>query len=235
MELRQLTTEHERQIFARCLEEARATRGNRFREPPHSRLGSAHLAFGTLYALFENEGEPAERMMSGFRVHDLATLPQSFPKPDVSHIPLRSILEWGELWSLSRGAGRIARVAVGAVVGLRQARAVVIYAIAKPIDITKDYEPLGFVKVGKPILWPYAETVDKGEIWVQGMVNEGEGLGQWVRSGYEMLFGASERRCTVRFENPFPQRSQPSPVVLRSEGDISMGSAGISNGHGAPA
>ena len=30
MELRQLTTDHERQIFAKCLTEARATRGIRF-------------------------------------------------------------------------------------------------------------------------------------------------------------------------------------------------------------
>src|SRR5216683_1261814 len=126
MELRQLTTEYEREAFSRCVEEARATRGLRFRETQRSQLGRAHLAFGSLYALFENQGESAEKMIAGFRLHDLATLPQSFPKPDLSHYPARFVLEGGELWSLSRGAGRVARVAAGAIVGIRQARGMVI-------------------------------------------------------------------------------------------------------------
>ena len=53
MELRQLTTEYEREAFSRCVEEARATRGLRFRETMRSQLGRAHLTFGSLYALFE--------------------------------------------------------------------------------------------------------------------------------------------------------------------------------------
>ena len=68
MELRQLTTEYEREAFSRCVEEARATRGLRFRETQRSQLGRAHLAFGSLYALFENQGESAEKMIAGFRL-----------------------------------------------------------------------------------------------------------------------------------------------------------------------
>lgn len=234
MELRQLTTEYEREAFARCVEEARATRGLRFRETQRSQLGRAHLAFGSLYALFENQGESAEKMIAGFRLHDLATLPQSFAKPDLSHYPPRLVLEGGELWSLSRGAGRVARVAAGAIVGIRQARAMVIYAIGKPLDITQSYVELGFVRVGKLIEWPFAETVDKGKIWVQGMVVEGENLEKWVRLGYEAVFQTSENCRAVRFENPFPHEPQPSSAVLRPEGDISGGS-GMSNGHAAPA
>jgi hypothetical protein len=235
MELRQLTTEREREVFSKCVEEARATRGNRFRETARSQLGSAHLAFGTLYALFENEGEPPEKMIAGFRVNDLATLPQSFPKPDLSHLPPQSVLEAGELWSLRHGAGRVACIAIGAVIGLWQARVTLIYGIAKPKDLCTEYERLGFVKVGRPILWPFAETVDKGQIWVQAMTVEGEKLVRYIRSGYEMLFGASENCRAVRFANPFPQQPQSSPVLLRPEGDISAAKTGISNGHGAPA
>jgi hypothetical protein len=235
MELRQLTTEYEREVFSRCVEEARATRGLRFRETQRSQLGRAHLAFGSLYALFENEGAPAEKMIAGFRVHDLATLPQSFAKPDVSHYPPRLVLEGGELWSLSRGAGRVARVAAVAVVGIRQARAMVIYAIGKPLDITQSYADLGFVRVGKLVEWPFAETVDRGKIWVQPMIVEGENLEKWVRSGYEAVFQTSENCRAVRFENPFPQQPQPSTMVLRPEGDIPTGGTGISNGHAAPA
>src|SRR5260370_1893932 len=215
MELRQLTTEYEREAFSRCVEEARATRGLRFRETQRSRLGRAHLACGSLYALFENQGESDEKMIAGFRLHDLATLPQSFPKPDLSHSPARFVLEGGELWSLSRGAGRVARVAAGAIVGIRQARAMVIYAIGKPLDITQSYADLGFVRVGKLIEWPFAETVEKGKIWVQGMVIEGENLENWVRSGYEAVFQTSENCRAVRFENPFRHEPQPSSAVLR--------------------
>ena len=235
MELRQLTTEDEREVFSRCVEEARATRGLRFRETMRSQLGRAHLTFGSIYALFEDEGEPAEKMIAGFRLHDLATLPQSFAKTDLSHYPPRLVLEGGELWSLSRGAGRVARVAAGAIVGIRQARAMVIYAIGRPLDITQSYADLGFIKVGKLIEWPFAETVDKGKIWVQGMVVEGENLEKWVRAGYEALFQISENCRAVRFANPFPQQPQSSPVLLRPDGDISASKTGISDGHGAPA
>ena len=64
-------------------------------------LGGPHMAFSGLYALFEEENGPAERMIAGFRMHDLATLPQSYPKPDRSHLPPEFVLESGELWSLS--------------------------------------------------------------------------------------------------------------------------------------
>src|SRR5579871_1082009 len=107
MELRQLTSDHERLTFAKCLAEARATRGIGFRETSHSALGRAHIQFGNLYALFESEGAPTEQMVGGFITHNLATFPQSYPKPDLSHFPPRYVLEGGELWSLSRGAGRI--------------------------------------------------------------------------------------------------------------------------------
>ena len=126
MELRQLTAENERRIFAKCLEEARATRKSGFRECARSQLGRAHLALGNLYALYECEMDPPERMLAGFILHDLGTLPQSYPKPDVSHLPPHSVLEGGELWSLSPGAGRIARYVGAAVAGLLQAKAILL-------------------------------------------------------------------------------------------------------------
>ena len=230
MELRELTTEHERDIFARCVEEARATRGNRFKETARSQLGRAHLAFATLYALFENESDPAEKMIAGFRIHDLATLPQSFPRPDMSHLPAQFTFEGGELWSLSSGAGGVAMTTVGAMLGIRQARAMLIYGIAKPVDLCARWEGYGYVRIGKPILWPFAETVDHGKIWVQPMIVEGENLERYVRAGYELLFGMSKERRAVRFENPLPMRVRPSAAAIRPEANISTGRPGISNG-----
>ena len=92
MQLRQLTTDDERQIFGKFLMEARATRGLGFRETRYSQLGRLHLTFGNLYAIFEDESDPVERMLGGFIMHDLATFPLSFPRPGVGHLPPRSVI-----------------------------------------------------------------------------------------------------------------------------------------------
>jgi hypothetical protein len=213
MELRQLTTGYEREVFAKCVAEARATRGIGYRDTTRSQLGKVHLAFGGLYALFENDREPVEQMRAGFRLNDLATLPQSYPKPDVSHLPARSVLEGGELWSLSRGAGRVASRAAGAVAGMLQARAVIIHAVVKPMDLTGFYAQLNFVNAGEPVEWPFAETTDGGKLWVQPMIAEGDGLEAWIRLGFELLFQASDSRRVLRFESPISPQSVTQSMV----------------------
>ena len=105
MELRLMKSETERRIFGQRMDEARARHGVGFKETSRSALGRVHMAFGELYALFEKENEPIERAMSGFAMHDLETFPQSYPKPDLTHYPAWSVIECGELWSFSKGAG----------------------------------------------------------------------------------------------------------------------------------
>jgi hypothetical protein len=206
MELRQLITTNEREIFARCLAEARATRGFGFRETGSSRIAQAHLTFADLYAVFENEGEPPDRMKAGFTVHDLATLPQSYPKPDLSHIPPQYVIEGGELWSLSRGVGQVARLICRAVAGIKQARAILIYSILKPADLTPFYRADGYVNACEPVEWPYVESVDGGSILVQPMILEGKNLREYIHSGFECLFQTSSVGRSLHFHNPLPQR-----------------------------
>jgi hypothetical protein len=208
MELRQLTLENERRVFAKCLAEARATRGLGFKETARSQLGSAHLAFGNLYALYEREGDPPERMLAGFILHDLGSLPQSYPKPDVSHFPPRSVLEGGELWSLSPGMGHVARNVGAAVAGLLQAKAILLYSLLKPIDLTTSYAKLGFVNACEPVKWPYVEMLDGSEIWVQPLILEGARLEAYVRAGFEYLFHALGDRRALRFNVAFPARPE---------------------------
>ena len=64
-----------------------------------------HLTFGNLYALFENDGDPAEKIIAGLVMHDLEMFPQTCPKPDLSHLPPRSVIQVSELWSV-RNRGR---------------------------------------------------------------------------------------------------------------------------------
>jgi hypothetical protein len=201
MELRQLITGHERQIFATCLAKARATRGIGFSETSRSVLGQAHIQFGNLYALFEDEGAPAEQMVGGFIAHDLATFPQSYPKPDVSHLPPRYVIEGGELWSLLRGSGRIAHHVAAAVVGLLQAKAVIVYPMIEPVDLTTPHLQLGFVPACERIKWPWADTTDGREIWSQPLILEGERLEQYIGAGFDFLFHANAgARPMLRFD-----------------------------------
>src|SRR5262249_7057268 len=109
MELRLLCGEDERRVFESRMTEARAKHGVGFKEVPRLKLGEIHLRFGELYGLFEEENQPADRMMSGFALHDLESLPQSYPQPDLGRYPAWSVLECGELWSFSKGAGVLAR------------------------------------------------------------------------------------------------------------------------------
>jgi len=221
MELRQLVTDHERQIFAQYLAEARATRGIGFRETSRSVVGKAHIQFGNLYALFEEEGAPAEQMVGGFITHNLATFPQSYPKPDVSHLPPRYVLEGGELWSLSRGTGRIAHHVAAAVAGLLQAKAIIVYPIIDPVDLTTPHLQLGFVYASERVKWPFAETNDGREIWVQPLLLEGEPLERYIGAGFDFLFHANAgERPMLRFDRAIatqgPKR-EPAPQAVKAE------------------
>ena len=226
MELRQLVTDHERQMFAKNLAEARATRGVGFKETSISAMGRAHIQFGNLYALFEDEGAPAERMVGGFITHNLATFPQSVPKPDVSHLPPRYVLEGGELWSLSRGMGRIAHHVAAAVAGLLQAKAIIVYPMIEPDDLTTPHLQLGFVYACERVKWPYLETIDGREIWAQPLILEGAALERYIGAGFDFLFHAhAGQRPMLRFDRTIatqgPRREPATQVVRVEEKDSS--------------
>jgi hypothetical protein len=222
MELRQLTTDHERQIFAKCLAQARVTRGVGFSETSRSTIGKAHVQFGNLYALFEDDGAPPEQMVGGFIAHDLASFPQSYPKPDVTHLPPRYVIEGGELWSLSRGSGRIAHHVAAAVVGLLQAKAVIVYPMIEPADLTTSHLQLGFVPACERIKWPYMEANDGREIWAQPLILQGEALERYIGAGFDFLFHANAgTRPMLRFDRAIatqgPKREAPPQIAKPDE------------------
>ncbi|HEY9159247.1 hypothetical protein [Candidatus Binatus sp.] len=204
MELRQLTTERERRIFSERMEEARAKKGARFRETQRSKIGKIHLEYGLLYGLFEHDDDPPEQMMSGFLMHDLASFPQSYPRPDLSHLPARSVMEGGELWSFAKGAGLLAQHGSIILVGLMQVHAVLVYPTFKPCDQSVPYARANFVNAGDPFVWPYCETTDGGKIWVQPMVLEGEALAELLHAVFARGFATSDSMRRIQFDNPFP-------------------------------
>jgi len=216
MELRQLTTESERKVFGQRMEEARAKRGVGFRETRRSKVGKIHLEHGLLYGLFEHDEDRPEQMMSGFVMHDLASFPQSYPQPNLSHLPARSVLECGELWSFAKGAGLLARRGATILAGLMQIRAFLVYPTLDPWDQSASYAQSNFLKAGDPIVWPYCETNDGGPILVQPMVLEGEPLAKLLHHVFTLGFATSDSLRRVRFENPFPVEPTLSRPAISS-------------------
>lgn len=208
MELRRLTTELERQAFAHNLVQARVTKGAGFSETKRSVIGEVHLAFGRLYALFDDEGDNPDEMIAGFVSHDLASFSQSYPKPDLSHLPPETVFECGELWASAPGAARLVRHAGWIVAGLNAAQALLVYPILKPWNLSWMYK--GFTRVGEPIQWPYAHTLDGGKIYVQAMVLDGEALKGTVAEAAVHGFEAIDGDHRIRFNNPFPACSKPA-------------------------
>jgi hypothetical protein len=201
MELRLISTEHERAIFTRRVEQVRARNGIGFREGPRSRLARIHLTFGNLYALFENDGDAAERMVAGLVMHDLEMFPQTCPKPDLSHLAPRSVIEVSELWSCAVGAGALARAGAAILAGLLDARAILAYLGVKPFDGTAFYRAAGFVNVGEPVEYPYLETLKGEKISAQPMILAGEALEKLTRVFSQLIVEHSPDCEILRFRN----------------------------------
>src|SRR5882762_492953 len=200
MELRLLQAEADRRTFARRLSEVRIMRGAGFSETRRSVIGEVHLAFGNLYGLYD-ETELIPEMIGGFAMHDLAMFSQSYPKPDLTHLPPDKVFECGELWAMAAGAGRLLRHAGAIIAGMFETHALLVYPIFRPWNLSGGYK--SFARAGEPIEWPYARTLDNQKIYVQPMVLEGEALSAWITEaeqyGFEILEGGSR----LRFQTPF--------------------------------
>jgi hypothetical protein len=199
MELRLLTTDIERRTFARRLSEVRMMRGAGFSETQRSLIGEVHLTFGNLYGLYD-ETELMPEMIGGFAIHNLAMFSQSYAKPDLTHLPPESVIEGGELWTTTAGAGPILRNAGVILGGVLKAKALLVYPIFRPWNLSGGFKY--YQRVGEPIEWPYAQTLDGREIYVQAMVLEGVALAAALADvgqyGFEMLDGGKR----LRFNTP---------------------------------
>jgi hypothetical protein len=202
MELRLLTTEREREMFAQRLAEARMKNGASFRDVERTRVHNrVRLEASNVYALFETQSDPAERMVAGGAIHDLEAFPQSCRQPDLSHLPRRSVLECSDHWSLSRGAGMHSWRAIAAQVVHRNPAAVLLYLAAGSSDHTGFYSAMGLVKVGVPVEHPYLEGPDDGKLWVQPMILAGDALARLTASVRMQKIEALDDYRILRFGN----------------------------------
>jgi hypothetical protein len=200
MEMRLLTTEGERSVFARRLADARASHGASYRDAGATHAANmARLNAADIYGLFETVHDPAERMTAGVALHDLEAFPQSCHEPDLSHLAPRSVLECSDHWSLTRGAGMHAWRGIAVQVVRRDPRAVLVYlAVGSHGGF---YTAMGFVNAGAPVEYPYLECPGQGLPWVQPMVLEGEALAKLTSNVHRLKIETPDNYLTIRFDN----------------------------------
>ena len=180
---------------------ARASKGLGFVETSQSVLGEIHLNYGEVCALFDETGPEPDEMLAGFVIHNLAMFPQSYPRPDLTHLPPEHVYECGELWALAPGAARLVRHAGYILAGLRKAQAIMVYVMIKPRDTSSLYKT--FTRVGPPIQWHYVKGIDGTPAWGQAMVLEGVALEMTVNIATAVSFESLDGQ-TLQFRNPFP-------------------------------
>jgi hypothetical protein len=202
MEMRLLTTERERDIFAQRLAEARAKNGASFRDVGRTRVHNrVRLGSSNVYALFETPSDPAPRMVAGGVLHDLEAFPQSCHQPDLSHLPPRSVLECSDHWSLSRGAGMHSWRGIAVQLLHRDPSAVLVYLAAGSSDHSGFYSAMGFVKAGEIVEHPYLEGPDDGKLWVQPMILWGDALARLTASVRMQTIDVLDDYRIIRFSN----------------------------------
>ena len=180
---------------------ARAGRGLGFSETAQSVLSDVHLNYGEVCALYDEDGSEPHEMLAGFVIHNLAMFPQSYPRPDLTHLPPEHVYECGELWALAPGAARLMRHAGYILAGIRSAQAILVYVMLKPRDTSSLYKT--FTRVGPPIQWHYVRALDGTPAWGQAMVLEGLALEMTVNVATAISFQSFDGRI-LRFRNPFP-------------------------------
>jgi hypothetical protein len=214
MELRLLKTEEERRAFGRRLSEVRAMRGAGFSETRRSVIGEVHIAFGKLYGLYDERSSTPDEMIGGFAMHDLAMFSQSYPKPDLTHLPPEKVFECGELWATAAGAARLLRHAGAILAGTYKARALLVYPLYKPWNLSGTYK--NFTRAGEPIEWPYILTMDGRKMYVQPMMIEGEALAAWIAEAERYGYATIDGGTGLRFEAPFAISSKRLEARVRA-------------------
>ncbi|MFN4174926.1 MAG: hypothetical protein ACK4HV_07490, partial [Parachlamydiaceae bacterium] len=162
MQIKKIISEEDRALFKKNLDLSRAQRkGGGFRETEKSRLGEMHLKFGELWALFDDD----DKMIAGAVFHDLATIPPSFFKPDLSQYPLDKVIEGSELWSLYPNAGLIFQKGMMILLQKRNVACFYCYVPTTPIDLRPFYA--GFEPLSEPFIWPWVVTNEGEYTWCQ--------------------------------------------------------------------
>ena len=162
MQIKRILSEEEKVLFKENMDLSRAQRkGGGFHETDKSRLGDMHLKYGELWALYDDNNN----MIAGAVLHDLATLPASFIKPDLSEYPPEKVIEGSELWSLSPNAALMFQKGMTILLQKREIACFYCYVPMTPVDLRPFYA--GFEPLAEPFIWPWVVTNEGEYTWCQ--------------------------------------------------------------------
>lgn len=162
MQIKRIFSDEEKISFKNNMDLSRSQRkGGGFHETKKSHLGDMHLKYGELWALYDDEN----KMIAGAVLHDLATLPPSFVKPDLSRFPPEKVFEGSELWSLSPNAALMLQKGMMILLTKRDVACFYCYVPMTPIDLRPFYA--GFEPLAEPFIWPWVVTNEGEYTWCQ--------------------------------------------------------------------
>ena len=217
MEVRLLSTELEREIFAQRVLQVRAEHGAHYREVRNDVIDNRkRLAASRLFGLFEREEDSPHRMIAGIAIHSLEAFPQSCAEPDLSHLPPHAVFECGDHWSLGKGAGM--RMWCGAAIQIArlEPRAILAYLAVGHSDHMGFYTAMGFAPRGNPAVYRYVERLDGGNPVLQPMVLEGVALRKLVIGASRVSIEVLDNYETVRFGSSPRLRPVADRAALQS-------------------
>ena len=148
-----------------------------FKETAASKVAEIHLRFGQVYGLYDtaSSGVAGENpLVGGFTMHSLGDYGLTHPVSGLGHLPPNAVFEAVQLWSEHLDAAAAVKQGFMLAAALCQARALVVYPVISPKDMSLLYK--GFARVGSPFAIPFVETASGEPIWIQSMVLQGNAL-----------------------------------------------------------
>jgi hypothetical protein len=177
MELRRLSAASEFAEFRTGLARSRQ-KTLHFKETAGSKVAEIHLRFGHVYGLYSMSSDGAgggeNPMVGGFTIHSLGDYTLTHPVSGLGHLAPNAVFEGAQLWSEHFDAAIGLKLGFMLVAALYQARALVVYPVISPKDMSLLYKR--FARVGSPFAIPFVETADGGQVWAQSMVLQGDDL-----------------------------------------------------------
>jgi hypothetical protein len=178
MELKRLSAANEFSQFRTGLAGSRQ-KTLHFKETAASKVAEIHLRFGQAYGLYDTAssdgaGSGENPMVGGFTIHSLGDYTLTHPVSGLGHLAPNAVFEGAQLWSEHFDAAIGLKLGFMLVAALYQARALVVYPVISPKDMSLLYKR--FARVGSPFAIPFVETADGGQVWAQSMVLQGDDL-----------------------------------------------------------
>ena len=202
MELRRLSAASEFGEFRKGLARSRQ-KTLHFKETASSKVAEIHLRFGQVYGLYDTmpsdgAGGGENPMVGGFTIHSLGDYTLTHAVSGLGHLAPNAVFEGAQLWSEHFDAALGLKLGFMLVAALYQARALVVYPVISPRDMSLLYKR--FERVGSPFAIPFVDTADGEQVWAQCMVLQGDDLRKAIYQACTRGITTHSRHASIHYE-----------------------------------